>query len=107
MEDYYRAIERRHVLDVESTTIISTGGVLVVPLHRLHLSGELVGGESDDYARIDDSSNNTTHWDCSDSYNFVHNLIVVHVHWTWTTIIHINFLIYILARACLHNSTCF
>jgi len=34
----------------------------VVHLHGLHLSGQLVGGESNDHAGLDDSSLDTAHW---------------------------------------------
>merc|ERR1719187_1076219 len=66
----------RHVLDVEPN-IVSWGGLwegLVVHLHGLHLSGQLVGGESDDHAGLDDTCLNTTHWDCSNASNFVNIL---------------------------------
>merc|ERR1712168_1001104 len=66
----------RHVLDVKSN-IVSGGGLwegLMVHLHRLHLSGQLVGGKSDNHAGLDDSSLDTAHWDCSNTSNFVNIL---------------------------------
>ena len=47
---------------------------LVVHLHRLNLSGQLVGGEGDDHAGLDDTSLDTAHWDCSNTSNFVNIL---------------------------------
>merc|ERR1719228_661104 len=66
----------RHVLDVEPNIVSGCGfwEGLVVHFHGLHLSGQLVGGESDDHAGLDDSSLDTTHWDCSNASNFVNIL---------------------------------
>merc|ERR1719260_354521 len=63
----------RHVLDVE-TNIVSGSGLgerLVVHLNGLNLSGQHVGGESDDHAGLDDTSLDTAHWHCSNTSNFV------------------------------------
>ena len=43
-------------------------------LHELDLSAQLVGGESDDLARLDNSGLNTAHWNCSNASNFVNIL---------------------------------
>merc|ERR1719510_794421 len=61
------------VLDVE-TNVVSGNGLgerLVVHLHRLDLSGQLVGGEGDDHAGLDDASLDTTHGDCANTSDFV------------------------------------
>ena len=52
----------------------SLGERLVVHLHGLDLSGQLVGGESDDHAVLDDSGLDTAHWNCSNTSNFVNIL---------------------------------
>ena len=64
------------VLDVEANVVSgdSLGEGLVVHLHGLDLSGQLVGGEGDDHAGLDDSGLHTTHGDCSNTSDFVHNL---------------------------------
>ena len=61
------------VLDVEANVVSgdSLGEGLVVHLHGLDLSGQLVGGEGDDHAGLDDTSLNTTHGDCSNTSDFV------------------------------------
>merc|ERR1719452_122396 len=61
------------VLDVEANVVSgnSVGERLVVHLHGLDLSGQHVGGEGDDHARLDDTGLNTTHRDCSNSSDFV------------------------------------
>merc|ERR1719328_736458 len=61
------------VLDVEANVVSgdSLGEGLVVDLHGLDLSGQLVGGEGDDHAGLDDSGLNTTHGDCSNTSDFV------------------------------------
>ena len=66
----------RDVLDVEANVVSrdSLGEGLVVHLHGLDLSGQLVGGEGDDHAGLDDTGLNTTHGDCSNTSDFVHNL---------------------------------
>ena len=66
----------RDVLDVEANVVSrdSLGEGLVVHLHGLDLSGQLVGGEGDDHAGLDDSGLHTTHGDCSNTSDFVHNL---------------------------------
>ena len=46
----------------------------MVHLHGLNLSGQLVGGEGDDHAGLDDTSLDTAHWDCSNTSNFVNIL---------------------------------
>ena len=64
------------VLDVE-TNIVSGNGLgqrLVVHLHGLDLSGQLVGGEGDDHAGLDDTGLHPAHGNCSDTSNFVHIL---------------------------------
>ena len=61
------------VLDVEAN-IVSGDGLrqrLVVHLHRLDLSGQLVGGEGDDHAGLDDAGLNTAHGDCANTSDFV------------------------------------
>ena len=66
----------RYVLDVEAH-VVPGGGLgqrLVVHLHRLDLSGQLVRGESDDHAGLDDACLDTAHWDCSNTSNFVNIL---------------------------------
>ena len=44
---------------------------VVVHLHGLNLSGQLVGGEGDNHAGFDDTNLDTAHWDCSNTSNFV------------------------------------
>merc|ERR1719233_1512620 len=66
----------RHVLDVE-TNIVSGSGLgerLMVHLNGLNLSGQHVGGESDDHAGLDNTSLDTAHWHCSNTSNFVNIL---------------------------------
>ena len=46
----------------------------MVHLHGLYLSGQLVGGESNDHTGLDDSSLDTAHRDCSNASNFVNIL---------------------------------
>merc|ERR1719347_720375 len=61
------------VLDVESN-IVSGNGLgqrLVVHLHGLDLSGQHVGSEGDNHARLDDASLHTTHGHCSNTSDFV------------------------------------
>ena len=61
------------VLDVESH-VVSGGGLgqsLVVHLHGLDLSGQLVGGEGDDHAGLDDAGLDTTHGHCANTSDFV------------------------------------
>merc|ERR1719347_1325085 len=63
------------VLDVESN-IVSGNGLrqrLVVHLHGLDLSGQHVGGEGDNHARLD-SGLHTTHGHCSNTSDFVNIL---------------------------------
>merc|ERR1712001_492508 len=57
------------VLDVETNVV--SGKRLVVHLHRLHLSGQLVGGEGDDHAGLDDAGLHTTHGHCANTSDFV------------------------------------
>jgi hypothetical protein len=60
-----------------SKNVVSAGSLgerLVVHLHGLDLSGQLVGGESDDHAVHDDSGLDTAHWNCSNTSNFVNIL---------------------------------
>merc|ERR1719244_427411 len=55
-------------------TLSPGGGLgkrLVVHLNGLNLSGQHVGGESDDHAGLDDTSHDTAHWHCSNTSNFV------------------------------------
>ena len=61
------------VLDVETNVVSgnSLGERLVVHLHRLDLSGQLVGGEGDDHAGLDDAGLNTAHGDCANTSDFV------------------------------------
>ena len=61
------------VLDVEANVVSgdSLGEGLVVHLHGLDLSSQHVGSEGDHHARLDDTSLNTTHGNCSDASNFV------------------------------------
>ena len=63
----------RDVLDVEANVVSgdSLWERLVVHLHRLDLSGQHVGGEGDDHTGLDDTSLNSTDWDCSNTSNFV------------------------------------
>ena len=65
------------VLDVEANVVSgdSLGEGLVVHLHRLDLSGQHVGGEGDDHARLDDTGLHPAHGNCSDTSNFVHILV--------------------------------
>ena len=61
------------VLDVEAN-VVSGNGLgerLVVHLHRLDLSGQLVWGEGDDHARLDDAGLNTTHGHCANTSDLV------------------------------------
>merc|ERR1719470_169114 len=64
------------VLDVEPNVVSrgSLGERLVVHLHGLDLSGQLVRGEGDDHAGLDDTSLDTAHWNCSNASNFVNIL---------------------------------
>jgi len=66
----------RHVLDVKSNVV--SGGSLrerfVMHLHGLDLCAQLVGGESDDHAGLDNSGLDTAHWNCSNASNFVNIL---------------------------------
>ena len=61
------------VLDVETNVVSgnSLGERLVVHLHRLDLSGQLVGGEGDDHAGLDDAGLHTAHGDCANTSDFV------------------------------------
>merc|ERR1719510_1074635 len=61
------------VLDVETNIVSgnSLGQRLVVHLHRLDLSGQLVGGEGDDHAGLDDTSLDTAHGDCANTSDLV------------------------------------
>merc|ERR1712073_6613 len=61
------------VLDVETNIVSgnSLGQRLVVHLHRLDLSGQLVGGEGDNHAGLDDAGLNTTHGHCANTSDFV------------------------------------
>merc|ERR1719151_154379 len=61
------------VLDVETNVVSgnSLGQRLVVHLHRLNLSGQLVGGEGDDHAGLDDASLDTAHGHCANTSDFV------------------------------------
>merc|ERR1719393_463260 len=63
----------RDVLDVEANVVSgdSLGEGLVVHLHGLDLSGQLVGGEGDAHAGLDDTGLDTTHGDCSNTSDFV------------------------------------
>ena len=65
------------VLDVEANVVSgdSLGEGLVVHLHGLDLSGQHVGGEGDDHARLDDTGLHPAHGNCSDTSNFVHILV--------------------------------
>merc|ERR1719516_101790 len=47
---------------------------LVVHLHRLDLSGKHVGGEGDNHTGLDDTSLNSSYWNCSNTSNFVNIL---------------------------------
>ena len=61
------------VLDVE-TNVVSGHGLrqrLVVHLHRLDLSGQLVGGEGDDHAGLDDAGLHSAHGHCANASDFV------------------------------------
>merc|ERR1712106_260922 len=65
-----------HVLDVKSN-VVSRGCLrerFVMHLHGLNLCAELVGGESDDHAGLDNSGLNTAHGNCSNASNFVNIL---------------------------------
>ena len=61
------------VLDVETNVVSgnSLGQRLVVHLHRLDLSGQLVGGEGDDHAGLDDAGLDTAHGDCANTSDLV------------------------------------
>merc|ERR1719451_32532 len=61
------------VLDVETNVVSgnSLGQRLVVHLHGLDLSGQLVGGEGDDHAGLDDAGLNTAHGHCANTSDFV------------------------------------
>merc|ERR1719510_596516 len=61
------------VLDVETNIVSgnSLGQRLVVHLHRLDLSGQLVGGEGDDHAGLDDAGLDTAHGDCANTSDLV------------------------------------
>merc|ERR1719219_656916 len=61
------------VLDVEPNVVSgnSLGERLVVHLHRLPLSGQLVGGKGDDHAGLDDAGLHTTHGHCADTSDLV------------------------------------
>ena len=66
----------RYVLDVE-TNIVSRDSFwerLVVHFNGFDLSGQLVRGKGDNHTGFDDSSFNTTNWDCSNASNFVNIL---------------------------------
>ena len=64
------------VLDVEANVVAgkSLGEGLVVHLHRLHLSGQLRGGEGDNDARLDNTSLNPTNRHRTNTSNFVKNI---------------------------------
>jgi len=64
------------VLDVEANVVSgnSFGKGLVVHLHRLDLSAQAIGGEGDDHTRLDNTSLDTTHGNCSNASNFVNIL---------------------------------
>merc|ERR1719348_1499234 len=64
------------VLDVEANVVAGDGlgEGLVVHLDRLHLSGEVDGGEGDDHAGLDHSSLNTTNGHCANATNLVNIL---------------------------------
>ena len=61
------------VLDVEANVVSgdSLWERLVVHLHRLDLSGQLVGGEGDDHAGLDDAGLDTAHGHCANTSDFV------------------------------------
>merc|ERR1719204_1409274 len=63
----------RDVLDVEANVVSgdSLWERLVVHLHRLDLSGQHVGGEGDDHTGLDDTSLNSSDWNCSNTSDFV------------------------------------
>ena len=63
----------RDVLDVEANVVSgdSLGEGLMVHLHGLDLSGQLVGGEGDDHAGLDDASLYSAHGNCSNTSDFV------------------------------------
>merc|ERR1711931_453775 len=63
----------RDVLDVEANVVSgdSLWERLVVHLHRLDLSGQHVGGEGDDHTGLDNTSLNSTDWNCSNTSDFV------------------------------------
>ena len=66
----------RDVLDVE-TNIVSRNSFwerLVVHFNGFNLSGQLVRGKGDNHTGFDDTSFNTTNWDCSNTSNFVNIL---------------------------------
>merc|ERR1719431_2147851 len=47
--------------------VYKIGGIGTVHLNGLNLSGQHVGGESDDHAGLDDTSLDTAHWHCSNT----------------------------------------
>merc|ERR1712121_532139 len=59
----------RDVLNVEANVVSrdSLWERLVVHLHRLDLSGQHVGGEGDDHTGLDDTSLNSSYWNCSNT----------------------------------------
>jgi len=61
------------VLDVEANVVTgeSFWERLVVHLHGFHLSGDISRGESDNHARLDDTSLDTTDGHCSNTTNLV------------------------------------
>ena len=61
------------VLDVEANVVSgdSLWERLVVHLHRLDLSGQHVGGEGDNHTGLDDTSLNSSDWNCSNTSDFV------------------------------------
>ena len=69
----------RDVLDVKPNVVTWSGlwERLVVHLNRLDLCGELVRGECDHHARLDDSSLYTAHWNCSNTTDFVNILKMI------------------------------
>merc|ERR1711923_99260 len=64
------------VLDVEANIVSgdSLGQRLVVHLHGLDLGGQLVGGEGNDHAGLDDAGLYSTNGHCSNTSDFVHIL---------------------------------
>merc|ERR1712133_195536 len=63
----------RDVLNVEANVVSgdSLWKRLVVHLHRLDLSGQHVRGEGDDHTGLDDTSLNSSYWNCSNTSNFI------------------------------------